>query len=187
MNQTKKIVSFAAAFAAAASFTPALQAGYGSCGSCGSADSVQASAAKPNIVATAKAAGSFNTLVAAVKAAGLKSTLMSDGPFTVFAPTDAAFAALPEGTVESLLKPENRDQLAGILTYHVVPGTVMSSDVKPGTVATVGGKTFDVTIEDGKVFVNGAQVIKTDIETSNGVIHVIDTVLIPEADEAAKS
>jgi uncharacterized surface protein with fasciclin (FAS1) repeats len=124
-------------------------------------------------------AGDFTTLVAAVKAAGLVDTLKGDGPFTVFAPTDAAFAALPEGTVETLLKPENKDQLVAILTYHVVPGKVMSTDLQDDMKATTvqGG---DITIDmDNGVMVNDANVAAADIAASNGVIHVIDKVILP--------
>lgn len=132
-----------------------------------------------DIVDTALGAGSFETLVAAVQAAGLVETLKSDGPFTVFAPTDEAFAALPEGTVEELLKPENIDQLTAILTYHVVPGKVMSTDLSDDMMAaTVQGS--DITIDlDSGVMVNDANVVSADIETSNGVIHVIDKVIMP--------
>jgi uncharacterized surface protein with fasciclin (FAS1) repeats len=133
-----------------------------------------------DIVDTAVDAGSFTTLVAAVQAAGLVDTLKGEGPFTVFAPTDEAFAALPEGTVESLLLPENKDQLAAILTYHVVAGKVMSTDLSNDMMApTVQGG--DVTImTEGGVTVNGANVVTADIEATNGVIHVIDAVLLPE-------
>ena len=135
---------------------------------------------KKDIVDTAVAAGSFETLVAAVQAAGLVETLKGEGPFTVFAPTDEAFAALPEGTVEELLKPENKDQLVSILTYHVVPGMVMSGDLSNNMMAaTVQGG--DVTImTEGGVTVDGANVVQADIETSNGVIHVIDGVILPK-------
>ncbi|MCG7494256.1 fasciclin domain-containing protein [Thalassobius sp. Cn5-15] len=132
-----------------------------------------------DIVDTAMGAGDFTTLVAAVKAAGLVDTLKGDGPFTVFAPTDAAFAALPEGTVETLLKPENKDQLVAILTYHVVPGKVMSTDLQDDMKATTvqGG---DITIDmDNGVMVNDANVAAADIAASNGVIHVIDKVILP--------
>ncbi len=131
-------------------------------------------------VDTAIGAGSFGTLVAAVEAAGLVETLKGEGPFTVFAPTDDAFAALPEGTVEDLLKPENKDKLTAVLTYHVVPGKVMSGDLTNNMMATTvqGG---DVTImTDGGVTVNGANVVTPDVEASNGVIHVIDAVILPE-------
>ena len=133
-----------------------------------------------DIVDTAVEAGSFNTLVAAVQAAGLVDTLKGEGPFTVFAPTDEAFAALPAGTVEDLLKPENKDTLVAILTYHVVAGKVMSGDLSNNMMATTvqGG---DVTImTEGGVTVNGANVVTADIETSNGVIHVVDAVILPE-------
>lgn len=134
---------------------------------------------KKDIVDTAAEAGSFETLLAAATAAGLVDTLKSEGPFTVFAPTDDAFAALPEGTVETLLEPENKDKLTAILTYHVVPGKVMSGDLSNDmTATTVEGS--DVTImTEGGVTVNGANVVTADIETSNGVIHVIDGVIMP--------
>ena len=132
-----------------------------------------------DIVVVASGAGSFKTLVAAVKAAGLVETLQGKGPFTVFAPTDEAFAKLPPGTVEDLLKPENKEKLVAILTYHVVPGKVMAADVKTMMAKTVNGKELSITVVDGKVMVNTAKVIKTDVAASNGVIHVIDTVLIP--------
>ena len=134
-----------------------------------------------DIVDTAVSAGQFNTLVAAVEAADLVNTLKGDGPFTVFAPTDEAFAALPEGTVENLLKPENKDQLVSVLTYHVVPGKIMSSDIA-GTatmVESVQGSELDVDATDG-VTVDDANVVTADIETDNGVIHVIDKVVLPQ-------
>jgi len=138
-----------------------------------------ASAAEMDIVDTAVAAGEFTTLVAAVQAAGLVDTLKGPGPFTVFAPTDAAFAKLPAGTVEDLLKPENKGTLAAILTYHVVPGKVMSTDLMDGMKAkTVQGA--EVTIKTSpEVMVDNARVVKADIAASNGVIHVIDTVVMP--------
>lgn len=133
-----------------------------------------------DIVDTAVAAKGFNTLVAAVKAGGLVETLKGDGPFTVFAPTDEAFAKLPKGTVESLLKPENRDQLVSILTYHVVPGKVTAAEVvKLSDAKTVQGSKVSIKTEHDKVMVGGVNVIKTDIDCSNGVIHVIDGVLMP--------
>ncbi len=136
---------------------------------------------KKDIVDTAVGAGSFKTLVAAVKAAGLVETLKGKGPFTVFAPTDEAFAKLPKGTVESLLKPENKEKLIAVLTYHVVAGKVMAKDVVNLTEAkTVQGSEVKITVKDGKVMVDGANVVKTDIETSNGVIHVIDAVILPK-------
>lgn len=135
---------------------------------------------KKDIVDTAVAAGQFKTLVAAVKEAGLVETLKGDGPFTVFAPTDEAFAALPEGTVESLLKPENKKKLVAILTYHVVPGKVMAKDaMKLKEAKTVQGSTIDIEVKDGNVMIDEAKVVKADIVTSNGVIHVIDKVIMP--------
>ncbi len=135
-----------------------------------------------NIVEVAVGAGSFNTLVAAVKAAGLVETLSGPGPFTVFAPSDAAFAKLPAGTIDALLA--DKAKLASILTYHVVSGKVTAADVvkmKGGTPKTVNGQPLDIVVRGGKVYVNGAQVISADIAASNGVIHVIDTVLMPTA------
>ncbi|MXQ08897.1 fasciclin domain-containing protein [Alphaproteobacteria bacterium GH1-50] len=133
-----------------------------------------------DIVATAQDAGSFSTLIAAVEAAGLVETLQGEGPFTVFAPTDEAFAALPEGTVENLLKPENIDQLTAILTYHVVPGKVMSGDLTDDMEAeTVQGSSVTIDLDNG-VMVEEASVVTADVEASNGVIHVIDRVILPE-------
>jgi uncharacterized surface protein with fasciclin (FAS1) repeats len=134
-----------------------------------------------DIVDTAVAAGSFGTLVAAVKAAGLVDTLKGSGPFTVFAPSDAAFAKLPAGTVENLLKPENKAKLAGILTFHVMAGKVMAADVTGKTLspASVQGETLKVDGTHG-VTVNGAKVVTADIGCTNGVIHVIDTVILPK-------
>lgn len=133
-----------------------------------------------DIVDTAIGAGSFNTLVAAVQAAGLVETLKGPGPFTVFAPTDAAFAALPAGTVEDLLKPENKDKLIAVLTYHVVAGKVMAADLTDGMkAATVQGSEVTITTTGGAK-VDGANVTTADIETSNGVIHVIDAVILPK-------
>ena len=134
---------------------------------------------KKDIVDTAVAAGSFKTLVAAVKAAGLVDTLKGKGPFTVFAPTDEAFAKLPAGTVEKLLKPENKKMLTDILTYHVVSGKVMAADVKTMEAKTVQGSSAAIKVADGKVTIDKANVVKTDIEASNGVIHVIDAVIMP--------
>lgn len=131
-----------------------------------------------DIVDTAASAGSFNTLVTAVKAAGLVETLKGPGPFTVFAPTDKAFAKLPKEQLEALLK--DKEKLTAILTYHVVAGKVMAADVKPGEVKTVQGSSLMVKADGGKVMVDGANVTKTDISTSNGVIHVIDSVIIPK-------
>ena len=136
-----------------------------------------------DIVDTAVAAGSFKTLVAAVQAAGLESTLRGAGPFTVFAPTDAAFAALPAGTVEDLLKPENKAKLTAILTYHVLPAEVMSTAIGTQTLdpATVEGATVKVVGSSTGVMVNDAKVVTADVDASNGVIHVIDKVLMPPA------
>ncbi len=139
-------------------------------------------ASAADIVDTASGAGSFNTLLAAAKAAGLVSTLKGPGPYTVFAPTDAAFAKLPKGTVESLLKPENKETLPQILTYHVVPGKVTSDQIagKRLAVATVEGEKVHVNGTKG-VKVNNARVVKADVDASNGVIHVIDRVLLPKS------
>ena len=133
-----------------------------------------------DLVATASQAGSFNTLVAAVKAAGLSETLQGEGPFTIFAPTDAAFAKLPAGTVEDLLKPQNKAKLVAVLTYHVVPGKIMAADVTTSKPATVNGQPLSIAVMDGGVTVDGARVIKADVVASNGVIHVIDSVVLPK-------
>jgi len=135
-----------------------------------------------DIVDTAVAAGSFSTLVAAVQAAGLVETLKGEGPFTVFAPTDEAFAKLPAGTLDNLLKPENKDQLVAVLTYHVVPGKVMSADIagKELEAKTVQGTTVDINATGDAVMVDGAKVVTADVEAKNGVIHVIDAVILPE-------
>jgi uncharacterized surface protein with fasciclin (FAS1) repeats len=136
---------------------------------------------KKDIVDTAVAAGDFKTLAAALQAAGLVDTLKGPGPFTVFAPTDEAFAKLPAGTVDDLLKPENHDKLVAILTYHVVPGKVMAKDVvRLHDAKTVNGKELKITAEGGKVMVDNANVTKTDIVCSNGVIHVVDSVILPQ-------
>lgn len=140
------------------------------------------SAQDKDIVDTAVSAGSFNTLAAALKAAGLVETLKGPGPFTVFAPTDEAFAKLPKGTLDDLLKPENKAKLTAILTYHVVPGKVMAADVvKLKKAKTVEGSDIKITVKDKKVMVDKATVIKTDVMASNGVIHVIDAVMMPPA------
>ena len=151
-------------------------------GNCGAKKVAHRSGARADmdIVDTAVSAGSFKTLVAAVKAAGLLETLKGDGPFTVFAPTDEAFAKIPKATIESLLKPENRDKLVKILTYHVVPGRVLAGDVvKMKSARTVQGSEVHIKSGPGGVMINNSKVLKTDIDTSNGVIHVIDTVLMP--------
>jgi uncharacterized surface protein with fasciclin (FAS1) repeats len=142
-----------------------------------------ARASKQDIVDTAVAAGQFKTLAKALDAAGLVATLKGSGPFTVFAPTDAAFAKLPAGTLQNLLKPENKAKLTAILTYHVVPGAVTAEQVtKLSEAKTVNGAVLKVSLRDGKVMINDADVVKPDIETSNGVIHVIDAVLLPPTD-----
>ena len=146
------------------------------------AANIFAAPAEKDIVDTAVEAGSFKTLAAALKAADLIETLKGKGPFTVFAPTDEAFAKLPKGTVEELLKPENKAKLAGILTYHVVAGKVEAKDaVKLKSAKTVNGASFKITAGDAGVMVDKAKVVKTDIQCSNGVIHVIDSVIMPAA------
>lgn len=133
-----------------------------------------------DIVTVASNAGTFNTLVAAVKASGLADTLQNDGPFTVFAPTDAAFAKLPRGSIDALLA--DNDKLKAVLTYHVVPGSLMASDIvkmSGGEVETVNGESVRVTLRDGTVFIDGAKVVSTNIIASNGIIHVIDAVIVP--------
>jgi uncharacterized surface protein with fasciclin (FAS1) repeats len=139
--------------------------------------------AEKDIVEVAAEAGTFQTLIAAAKAADLVDALKGEGPLTVFAPTDEAFAKLPEGTVETLLKPENRAKLQAVLLYHVVEGKVMSAEVvKISSAETLQGDTVDISVKEGKVYVDGAQVIAPDVEASNGVIHVIDAVILPSTD-----
>ena len=139
-----------------------------------------------NIVELASGNDDLSTLVAAVQAAGLVETLSGEGPFTVFAPTNAAFDALPEGTLESLLQPENRDTLVEILTYHVVAGEVMSTDLSDGMMAeTVEGSQITISINDGGVSINDANVVAADVEASNGVVHVIDSVIMPPEEESS--
>ena len=133
-----------------------------------------------DIVDTAVSAGNFTTLAAALEAGGLVGTLKGDGPYTVFAPTDEAFAKLPDGTVEYLLLPENKDELVKILTYHVVAGKVEAVDVVTlSSATTANGSDVQIRVDDGSVFVNNAKVVATDIQASNGVIHVVDTVILP--------
>ena len=140
-----------------------------------------AGSGKKDIVDTAVGAGSFKTLVTALQAAGLADTLKGKGPFTVFAPTDDAFSKLPPGTVETLLKPENKDKLKAILLYHVVAGDVTATqEMKLSSVKTLNGQDLKITVSDGTVMVNDAKVVKADVSASNGVIHVIDTVLLPK-------
>ena len=142
-------------------------------------------AAGDTIVDVAAANGSFNTLVSAIQAADLGETLSDPGPYTVFAPTDEAFAALPEGVLDKLLLPENKEVLTQILTYHVASGAVTSADLESGMVPTLEGTDVDVVVDGGTVTVNGAEVVQPDVTASNGVIHVIDTVLIPEGVDPA--
>jgi uncharacterized surface protein with fasciclin (FAS1) repeats len=165
-----------AALVAAVTITPNLIAG-----ECSASKSASISAAGKDLVAVAGGADNFKTLVAAIKAADLVGTLQGKGPFTVFAPTDEAFAKLPAGTVENLLKPENRDQLVAILKYHVIAGKVMAADVKTMEAKTVQGQSVDIIVADAGVTVNGAKVLKTDVLAENGVIHVIDTVIVPKS------
>ena len=171
------------AVAALGAFSVSAVRGGEACASAAPAASASAAceAKAKDLVDTAVAAGSFKTLVAAVQAAGLVETLKGEGPLTVFAPTDEAFAKLPEGTVAELLKPENKAKLVRILTYHVVPGKVLAADVvKLSEAKTVEGSKVRIQVEGGKVKVDGANVVKTDILTSNGVIHVIDAVILPK-------
>jgi len=174
---TKRILSVAALLAAV-TITPSLFAG--ECSANKTASAANCSAEK-DIVAVAAGADNFKTLVAAVKAAGLVETLQGTGPFTVFAPTDEAFAKLPAGTVENLLKPENKDKLIAILKYHVIPGKVLAADVKTMEVKTVEGQNVKLVVSAEGVTVDKAKVVKTDVMAENGVIHVIDTVIIPKA------
>jgi uncharacterized surface protein with fasciclin (FAS1) repeats len=161
----KRILTLAIAAFVGTTFTPAV---------------IAADAPTETVVGIAAGNKDFSTLVAAVKAAGLVDTLSGTGPFTVFAPTNDAFAKLPKGTVEDLLKPENKAKLTAVLTYHVVAGKVLAADVKTGKVKTVQGGELDVKVSDGGVTVDGAKVVKTDILGTNGVIHVIDSVVLPK-------
>jgi len=167
-----------AAVAAVVTFTPSLMAG-----DCAATKNTSASTctAGKDIVALASGAENFKTLLAAVKAAGLVETLQGQGPFTVFAPTDEAFAKLPAGTVEDLLKPENKEKLAAILKYHVVPGKVLAADVKTMEAKTAHGQSVKLKVSDAGVTVDNAKVIKTDLLAENGVIHVIDRVILPRS------
>lgn len=167
-----------AAVAAAFTLTPSLIAG--ECTASKSDTAATCSAGK-DLVALAAGADNFKTLVAAVKAAGLVETLQGKGPFTVFAPNDEAFAKLPAGTVEDLLKPENRDKLVAILKYHVVPGKVLAADVKTMEARTAQGQSVKLKVSDAGVTVDNARVIKTDLLAENGVIHVIDSVILPQS------
>ena len=145
---------------------------------CAALSITASSALAADIVDTATSAGQFTTLIAALEKADLVDTLKGSGPYTVFAPTDAAFAKLPKGTLEGLMK--DKEKLAAVLTYHVVPGKVMAADVKPGSVKTVQGQSLRVATKNDGVTVDDARVVKTDIAASNGVIHVIDSVVLPQ-------
>ncbi|MBD3224645.1 MAG: fasciclin domain-containing protein [Caldithrix sp.] len=148
----------------------------------GSGKMTDHSKTKHDVVELAVKAGSFKTLVAAVKAAGLADALKGDGPFTIFAPTDEAFAKLPEGTLQDLLKPENKDKLKAILTYHVVAGKVTAADVvKISKAETLNGQNAKISVNDDQVFIDDAKIIQTDVMGSNGVIHVIDSVILPQS------
>ncbi len=175
----KTLMLTAASLAVVSIATPAIAGNYGDKDSGTKAEKM---ADLQNIVETAAANENFSTLVAAVKAADLVEALSSEGPFTVFAPTNEAFAALPEGTLDDLLKPENKEQLQGILKYHVVSGKIKSGDIASGetNVNTLQGSAVNVVKGDAGVTVNGAKVTSADIKTSNGVIHVIDTVILPQ-------
>ncbi len=172
----KKSAPIAFAVAAIVSFAPFSDC---SASSCNSTRSEYGMKADKNIVQIAQANSDFSTLVAALVAADLVPVLEGQGPFTVFAPTNEAFAKLPAGTLESLLLPENKDKLAAILTYHVIPGKVLAADVTTMMAKTVNGKDIDIQVNGSNVTVNNATVVKTDIVGTNGVIHVIDTVLLP--------
>jgi uncharacterized surface protein with fasciclin (FAS1) repeats len=175
--KTNRILSVAALLAAV-TITPSVFAG--ECTASKTAAAATCSAGK-DIVAVAAGADNFKSLVAAVKAAGLVETLQGKGPFTVFAPTDEAFAKLPAGALESLLKPENKDKLVAILKYHVIPGKVLAADVKTMEVKTVEGQSIKLVVSAEGVTVDNAKVVKTDVMAENGVIHVIDTVIVPKA------
>ncbi len=174
----KNSIFTVAAIAAVVTLTPNLIAG--DCAASKTTSTSTCTAGK-DLVAVASGADNFKTLVAAVKAAGLVETLQGKGPFTVFAPTDEAFAKLPAGTVENLLKPENADKLAAILKYHVVPGKVMAADVKTMEAKTAQGQSLKLKVSETGVTVDNAKVIKTDLLAENGVIHVIDSVILPNS------
>jgi uncharacterized surface protein with fasciclin (FAS1) repeats len=176
MNMKTNRILTLAVLAAAVTLTPSLFAG-----ECSASKTTASSCtAGKDLVAVAVGADNFKTLVAALKAAGLVETLQGKGPFTVFAPTDAAFAKLAAGTVEDLLKPENKSKLVAILTYHVVPGKVLAADVKTMEAKTVQGQSVKLVVSDAGVTVDNAKVVKTDVLADNGVIHVIDTVILPK-------
>jgi uncharacterized surface protein with fasciclin (FAS1) repeats len=175
--KTNNILTLAA-LTCALTLTPSLFAG--ECSASKDTASATRTAGK-DLVAVASGADNFKTLVAAVKAAGLVETLQGEGPFTIFAPTDAAFAKLPAGTLESLLKPENKEKLVAILTYHVLSGKVLAADVKTMEAKTVQGQSVKLVASDAGVTVDNANVVKTDLIADNGVIHVIDTVILPKS------
>jgi uncharacterized surface protein with fasciclin (FAS1) repeats len=177
-NMKTNRILIVATIAAAVTFNSSLFAG--DC-SASKNDSAASCSAGKDLVAVAVGADNFKTLVAAIKAAGLVETLQGKGPFTVFAPTDEAFAKLPAGTVENLLKPENLEKLVAILKYHVVPGKVLAADVKTSEAQTVQGQSVKLVVSDTGVTVDGAKVVKTDVLAENGVIHVIDTVILPKS------
>lgn len=171
--KTKQILSLAL-LTATLTVTPSLMAG-----TCSATQAGATCTAEKDLVGVAVGADNFKTLVTALKAAGLVETLQGKGPFTVFAPTDEAFAKLPAGTVAELLKPENKQKLVAILTYHVLPGKVLAADVQTMKAKTVNGQELNIQAAGGKVTVDNAKVVKTDIAAANGVIHVIDTVVLP--------
>jgi uncharacterized surface protein with fasciclin (FAS1) repeats len=178
MNIKNNRILSVVALVAAVTLTPRLFAA--ECSASKNASAATCTVGK-DLVVVASGADNFKTLVAAVKAAGLVETLQGKGPFTVFAPTDAAFAKLPAGTVESLLKPENKDKLVAILTYHVLSGKVLAADVKTMEAKTVQGQSVKLVVSDAGVTIDDAKVVKTDVMAENGVIHIIDTVIIPKA------
>jgi uncharacterized surface protein with fasciclin (FAS1) repeats len=153
---------------------------YASSCSAGATTAAKSTSAK-SVVALASSSDDFQTLVAAIKAAGLVDVLQAEGPYTVFAPTDEAFAKLPQGTLENLLKPENKEQLIAILKYHVVPGKVMAADVRTMQAQTVQGQKVQLKVSEEGVYVDNAKVVKTDLMADNGVVHVIDTVILPKS------
>lgn len=182
--RTTPLAAVAAALLLAAPATAQSAMGAAQAGTAGHLGAVAAPTG--DIVETAAAAGQFRTLLAAAKAAGLVETLRGEGPLTVFAPTDGAFAALPEGTVDALLRPENRERLRALLTYHVVPGQHTAEDVLGSlSLRTVQGASLRVHVDDGVPMVDDAHIVKTDIRASNGVIHVIDAVLMPPKSKAS--
>lgn len=171
-----RLMILAAATAVGLVMTAAVNANASDC-----ASHTASASSGSSVISLAQSSDQFGTLVAAVQAADLVEVLEAEGPYTVFAPTDEAFAKLPEGTIENLLKPENKDQLVAILKYHVVPGKVMAADVKTMKAETAQGEKVQLTVNDKGVFVNDAKVVKTDLLADNGVVHVIDTVILPQS------